>query len=166
MLLRLATTCVVAAVAWSVPASAAADRSDLLWATVNICDTRDHPDEIGIRASMPGLERRAATLLMRFRIQYYATVDSKWHNFAANPRTDSGWMRLGRQRGGAVESGFNVRFRPPVDGGAHHLRGAVAFRWRRDGRVVRRKREITEAGHRSTAGADPRNYSAATCLLS
>ena len=27
------------------------------WATVNLCDTADHPNEIGIRGAMPGLAR-------------------------------------------------------------------------------------------------------------
>ena len=29
------------------------------WATVNVCDTTDHPNQIGIRGSMPGLKRTA-----------------------------------------------------------------------------------------------------------
>lgn len=166
MLLRLATAGVAAAVAWTLATAgaAAAERPDRLWATVNVCDTRAHPDELGIRASMPGLRRRAV-MLMRFRVQYFATADSEWHDFAANPRTDSGWLRVGRQRRGTVESGFSVRFLPPADGGAHHLRGVVAFRWKRAGLVVRRERELTEAGHRSSTGADPPSYSAATCLI-
>jgi hypothetical protein len=167
MLLRLATAGAAVILSWTAPAaaSAAAEREDRLWATVNVCDTRDHPDEIGIRASMPGLERRA-TMHMRFRVQYYATVAGEWRDFTSGSRTDSGWLRVGRQRRGTVESGFSVRFKPPANGGAHRLRGKVSFRWRRGGRVVRRAREITEAGHRSTAGADPPNYSAAACLLS
>ena len=167
MLLRLATAGVAVALAATAPAaaSAAGERPDRLWATVNVCDTRDHPDEIGIRASMPGLERRAA-MFMRVRVQYFATADNRWHDFTSSSRTDSGRLRVGRQRGGTIESGFNVRFKPPSNGGAHRLRGKVDFRWKRGGRVVRRAREFTEAGHRSTAGADPRNYSAADCLLS
>jgi hypothetical protein len=31
---------------------------------------------------------------------------------------------------------------------------------------VRKLREITESGHRSTAGADPEGYSAAICQIS
>ena len=46
------------------------------------------------------------------------------------------------------------------------FRGVVRFRWRRDGRDGRAARlEITEPGHRSTAGADPTGYSAATCSI-
>ena len=40
-------------------APARADDADL-WATVNVCDTAAHPNEIGIRASMPGGKRAHA----------------------------------------------------------------------------------------------------------
>jgi len=41
----------------------------------------------------------------------------------------------------------------------------VRFRWVRNGRIVAAAREITATGHRSTAGADPAGYSAATCSI-
>jgi hypothetical protein len=41
----------------------------------------------------------------------------------------------------------------------------VRFRWSRAGRTVGRAVKITAAGHRSTAGADPKGYSAATCSI-
>jgi hypothetical protein len=46
------------------------------------------------------------------------------------------------------------------------MRGAVTFVWKRHGRTVLRLREITEAGHRSTKGADPPGFSAGTCQIS
>jgi len=139
--------------------------SPRLWATVNVCDTAGNPNEIGIRASMPGLKQKA-TLRMRIRVQYLASVDERWHNFDDDPRTDSGWITVGKQSRGAAETGLNVRFRPPANGGSHQLRGSVNFRWIRKGKVVARTRRITEPGHRSTVGADPPGYSAATCLIS
>ena len=165
MLRRTATAALLCALA---PASAAAQKphdSKRLWATVNICDTAAHPNEIGIRASMPGVEQRTK-LRMRFRVQYFAASDGTWHNFSSDPRTDSGWITVGRQRGGVVESGWNVTFKPPSSGGEHRLRGSVHFRWVRNGKALHASRRITEAGHRSTKGADPRGYSAATCSIS
>jgi hypothetical protein len=135
-------------------------RSPDLWATINVCDTLEHPDTIGIRGSMPGLGRRS-TLWIRFRVQYLASVDGRWHNIADD--ADSGWMRVGRTRGKVVESGQNFTFLPPSGGGAHRLRGSVRFKWVRHKRVLERERRVTEAGHRSTAGADPDGYSAAVC---
>jgi hypothetical protein len=48
-----------------------------LWATVNVCDTAGHPNQIGIRASMPGGKPRTR-LQMRFRVQYRDLSDGRW----------------------------------------------------------------------------------------
>ena len=111
---------------------------------------------------MPGL-RRTAFLQLRFQVHYLSAEDGKWHNIAEGG--DSGWVRLGRVRRRVVQAGQDFRF-PPPQGGKHTLRGAVTFRWRRHGQTIKRTRELTEAGHSSTRGADPPNYSAATCEIS
>jgi hypothetical protein len=139
------------------PASAAA-KDTSPWATVNVCDTTKQPDSIGIRASMPGTPR-GARLSMRFRVQYrdgrgeWADVDD----------ADSGWRRVGYGKGAAVESGWSFTFARPAK--TVLLRGVVKFRWRRGDSLPRNAEVATEAGHRSSAGADPANYSAATCAL-
>jgi hypothetical protein len=118
---------------------------------------------IGIRGSMPGLGRRSAEF-MRFQVQYLAKADGKWHNIQQN--ADSGWQKLGVATNRVVESGWSFKFLPPPGGGAHTLRGAVTFRWKRHGKTVRTLRRVTETGHRSTEGADPPGYTAETCLIS
>jgi hypothetical protein len=154
----LAAALVVAAA----PAGAASLRdSPKLWATVNVCDTVKHPDVLGIRASMPAANRREA-LQMRFQVEF-RTQDGSWEPVAED--ADSGWQQLGTTRNRVVESGWNFRFQPPASGASFVLRGVVIFRWLRAGRVVRRAQERTERGHRSTRGADPPNYSAATCRI-
>ena len=45
------------------------------------------------------------------------------------------------------------------------LRGRGALRWRSGDALPRQAELVTEAGHRSSAGADPAGYSAATCML-
>jgi hypothetical protein len=152
-MLRRALLVAVAALALA-PASAAA-RQDDLWATVNVCDTARHPDVIGIRASMPGTPR-GARLKMRFRAQYRAG-SGDWRDV---PGTDSGWRVV---RGNPAQSGWSFTFahpRKPVV-----LRGVVRYRWRKGDVLPRQAEEITESGHRSSAGADPSGYSAATCTL-
>jgi hypothetical protein len=160
-----ATLAAVALLLVPVSASAATpvERSPDLWATVNICDSTAFPNKMGIRGSMPGLGKRAA-LWMRFQVHYLAAADGKWHNLEANG--DSGYMKLGVARKRVLEGGFTFTIKPPADGGAHTLRGAVTFVWKRNGRTVERRREITEAGHRSTKGADPPGFSAAICRIS
>ena len=136
------------------PASAAdAD----LWATVNVCDTKAYPDEIGIRASMPG-GKRTARLLMRFRVQYRDLVDGRWKAVRA---ADSGWRRIGRGRK-PKESGWSFEI---AGAGQRIVRGVVFYRWVRRGHTTRRARRVTEGGHRSTVGADPAGFSAATCRI-
>jgi hypothetical protein len=136
------------------PAPAVA-RQDDLWATVNVCDTARHPDAIGIRASMPSTPR-CERLTMRFRVQY-RTGSGDWRDV---PGTDSGWRRV---RGHPAESGWSFTFAHPGDPVV--LRGVVRFRWRKGDVLPRQAEEFTEAGHRSSAGADPSGYSAATCTL-
>jgi len=152
-------TCLALAAALLVPAAAAARpaQGDRLWATVNVCDTSRHPNEVGIRASMPGVPRRAVRR-MRFRVQW--RDGSRWRFVTG---ADSGWRKLPRSRGRAIESGWSFEFEPPAK--AITFRGVVGYRWVRNGRIVASAREITESGHRSTAGADPADYSAATCSM-
>jgi hypothetical protein len=137
------------------PATASASGA---WATVNVCDTARHPDAIGIRASMPGSPRHAR-LAMRFRVQY-RTGSGGWADVAG---ADSGWRKVGVARGHAVESGWSFTFAHPADPVV--LRGMVRLRTRRHGAAPRVSELATTAGHRSSAGADPPGYSAATCTL-
>src|SRR3954454_15040335 len=144
-----------------VPSAASARKTTGLWATVNVCDTAAKPNTIGIRGSMPGLERRA-TLRMRFRVQYLAP-DGRW--LAVRRNADSRWRKVGLRSGGRVESGWSFEFAPPRSGDVV-LRGVVNFQWRRGGKVVRRARRITEGGHISTVVADPPGFSAGTSRIS
>jgi hypothetical protein len=162
LLLIIAAVLAVSAVPASARIADVRTSSDL-WATINVCDTPANPDTIGIRGSMPGLGRRAG-LWMRFQVQFLAKADGKWHNL--DESADSTWKKVGTARKRVIESGQNFTFLPPADGGAHTLRGAVWFKWVIRGRTVRKLREITESGHRSTAGADPEGYSAAICQIS
>jgi hypothetical protein len=128
------------------------------WATVNVCDTAKHPDAIGIRASMPGTPKHAR-LAMRFRVQY-RTDSGDWADVAG---ADSGWRGLGAAGGDPVESGWSFTFAHSAN--AVTLRGMVRFRTRRPGSAPKVSELATTAGHRSSAGADPPGYSAATCTL-
>jgi len=129
------------------------------WATVNRCDTTTYPDQIGIRAGMPGIAR-TASMFMRFRVQYQDGAE--WRTVAG---ADSGWSRIAKGRRREYNAGWTFGFDPPAAGGALVLRGMVSYQWRRAKRVVRRGRRFTETGHPGTAGADPAGFSAATCAI-
>jgi hypothetical protein len=143
------------------PASAARDAGP--WATVNVCDTVGHPDGIGIRGSMPGTGDRRDELFMRIQVQY-RRGDGRWARIGR--AADSGYLDLGDGDVRARQAGRTYTFMPPPAGQpAFVLRGLVTFVWRRDGAVVRRVRRLTGAGHPNTAGADPADFSEATCSI-
>ena len=156
----LPAVCLATVVALAAPALASArtaGSADNLWATVNVCDTAKHPNEVGVRASMPGTPRGTGRR-MRFRVQW--RDGGRWRYVEG---ADSGWRVLKRARGRAIQSGWSFEFEPPSK--PITFRGVVRFRWLRDGRVAARAMEITETGHLSTAGADPEGYSAASCSI-
>jgi hypothetical protein len=130
------------------------------WATVNVCDTTGHPNQIGIRGSMPGL-KRTARMTMRFRVQY--RDEGRWRYIRTG--ADSGHQLVGVAKGGTHDSGWTFEFKPPATGGAYLLRGVVVFTWKRDGVIVERVRRRTTKGHPGTVGADPVDYSAARCPI-
>jgi hypothetical protein len=162
--LPLALLAVVAAGA--APAGAAKPltpgESKLLWATVNVCDTPDHPDTVGIRGSMPGSGDPAEKMFMRFQLQYFNAQDKRWHNIGATG--DSGRISVGSSKYRARQTGRNFTVRPPGIGG-FQLRGAVTFEWVKGTKIVRRARSRTRSGHPATVGADPADFSAATCTV-
>jgi hypothetical protein len=131
------------------------------WATVNVCDTPAHPDAIGVRASMPPLGRKGERMSMRILVQWRSAVG--WRLIGEGG--DSGRIELGRARGQIHETGRLFRFEAPPEGQTQQLRGMVRFAWTARGRVVRTRTEVTEGGHRSSAGSDPKGFSAASCEL-
>jgi hypothetical protein len=103
-------------------------------------------------------------MYMRFRVQFQDS-EGIWRTLKPGPLTDSGWQRVATGRRAEHDFGWSFEFKPPASGGAHVLRGMVSFEWRRDKRVVQRTRAVTEAGHPDTAGAEPPDFSAATCEI-
>ncbi len=131
------------------------------WATVNVCDTETSPNQMGIRGGMSGLVR-TSRMFMRFRVQY-RNEKGRWRTVQSG--ADSRWRKVAWGRGGEHDAGWTFEFKPPASGGAHLLRGLVSFQWRRHGRVIQRDRRFTEVGHPGTAGAEPGDFSAATCAI-
>ena len=139
------------------------DKSPHLWATVNICDTTQSPDTIGVRASMPGTGRKNERMYMRFRVQYLSEQSGRWTEFSDDEGTVSRWVGVGRATYKARQSGWSFRFELEP-GQQYELRAVVSFQWRRGGKVVRRLTERTTKGHR-TSLAEPKDYSAASCVI-
>ena len=145
----------------AVPAMAAPRPRDL-WATVNVCDTEAHPNQLGVRARMPGNGTRQ-TMYMRFRVHYFSEEEGIWHNVGGTGI--SRWIRLGSARIRHREAGYTFGFDPPAAGSRFILRGLVEYQWRRGRKVVRRARANTKGGFESTRGADPPGYSSGVCEI-
>jgi hypothetical protein len=142
------------------PAPVPAAHSPLLWATIDICNTKAHPDTIGIRGSMPGTGDAGESMFMQFRVEYLRS--GVWTNIGA--RATSPFEPLGSAASGVRQAG--VDFTISVGTQPHYLlRGVVTFQWRRGGVVVATTLRSTSAGHSVGAGADPRGYSASVCSI-
>ncbi|HWT92794.1 MAG TPA: hypothetical protein VN238_07340 [Solirubrobacteraceae bacterium] len=157
--------------AFAAPAAAAQkerarsfEASPHLWATVNICDSDESPDTIGVRASMPGTGREKERMFMRFRVQYRSETDGAWRDFADDAGTVSEWVSVGRATFKARQSGWSFPFELEA-GQEYELRAVASFEWRRGEKVVRKLARRTTKGHK-TALAEPKGYSAATCVIS
>jgi hypothetical protein len=165
----------VAALALAVAAPALGARGKQrqrhLWATINICDTLRHPDELGVRASMPG-NGRDERMYMRFHAQYWDATKKLYLDVPGTGRTS--WIYAGSARYRFRQAGFNFGFDPPKPGQTYRLRGLVEFQWRAKRRtksgkrhwvVVRRAQRITRSGHEKVPGADPPEFSASFCVM-
>jgi len=152
---------VVLAAAFAPASMHALERSRSLWATVDVCSPKDQPNTIGVRGSMPGDGQAHDQMYMRFRVQYLDPTSRAWLFVARG--ADSGYLKVG-SASTARQAGRSFQF-ARSGGRAFTLRGYVTFQWRRAATVLGSANKATDAGHTSLAGADPKDYSAATCRL-
>jgi hypothetical protein len=132
-----------------------------LWATIDVCSPANQRNTVGVRGSMPGDGNAHDTMYMSFRLQYM-TASKQWMNLSSG--AGSGWEQVG---GGASprQGGSSFALKPAAGKPPVTLRGVVDFQWRRGGTVLLSTAVASSAGHKSLAGADPANYSAATCVI-
>jgi hypothetical protein len=137
-----------------------------LWATVNICDTLRHPDQMGVRASMPGNGTRER-MWMRFHAQFFDSTKNAWSDVKSGGV--SPWILGGSALFMTRQAGYTFVFKAPPAGSTFTLRGRVDFQWRakrhRRTVVVRRAHANTKGGIKSTDGADPPGYSSGLCTI-
>jgi hypothetical protein len=134
-----------------------------LWATVNVCDTEKSPNDMGVRARMPG-DGTHRHLYMRFTAQF-RVAKNKWKTVSGQGR--SKWIYAGSALFRNQELGYTFSFDAPKPGTSYVMRGLVQFEWRAkgSGKVVRRSHRFTAKGH-PTKPAEPKGFSAATCKIS
>jgi hypothetical protein len=132
------------------------ERSKDLWATINICNTRRHPNAVGIRAQMPGLGFRAK-LSMEFQIVYWSVAQKKFKPVQGAHKVIS----LGSERTGLHQDGVTFRFAPH----AGFLASNVSFVWTLGRRSIARLTRQTSSGHREADGGDPPHFTAGRCAI-
>ena len=91
------------------------ERSRNLWATVNICNTKNHPYVVGIRGQMPALGFNSL-LMMEIELRYWSDTEKRYKPLADSKETIS----LGTERSGVHQSGAVVPVRPPRRNARRH----------------------------------------------
>lgn len=138
-------------------AVARAKRSKSLWATVNICDTKRHPNEIGVRGQMPALGF-PATLSLIIKLDYYSLKTARFEPVPHVHVPDSlGTVSSGLHQGGAI-----FQFKPPVA----PLSGTITFKWKVGNRLIGQATRLTSHGDRGVDAGDPPGTSHAVCRIS
>jgi hypothetical protein len=137
-------------------AISSAKRSKALWATVNICNSPSHPNQLGIRGQMPALGF-PAWLSMRIQLNYYSDSQKK---FVVDPGSTK-MIRLGRSRSGLQQGGAVYAFNPH----AGLLNASVRFDWRRSGKLLGSTTQTTTGGHRGADFGSPPHFTAAQCRI-
>jgi hypothetical protein len=133
-----------------------------LWATIDVCNGPNQANTVGIRGSMPGDGQAHDKMYMSFRLQYLNTTTNIWINLVSG--TTPSFEAVGAA-GSARQDGASFQLVPVAGKPAATLRGVVDFQWRRGSKVLESATRATSAGHKSLAGAEPANYTAATCLI-
>ena len=159
---RSIITLACAAALLAVAAAPAGAAPKHLWATINVCDSPNHPDDVGIAARMPG-SAKGYRMYMRFYVQY---LDGDQWRFVKDGGK-SPWVLAGSDKFSWIERGWTFSFAPPPAGQSYTLRGFVRYEWRKGKtKVVKRTHRYTTAGHPGTRDADPEDYSARKCKMS
>jgi hypothetical protein len=132
----------------------AAERSQQLWATVNVCNTKRYPDTIGIRGQMPALGF-STQLRMRFGVEYWTgKAFAPLHGLEKS-------VELGSAGAGLHQSGVMFSFSPH----AGSLRGSVTFEWRYQRKLIGRTQRLTRLHHRNADFGDPKGFSSWECVI-
>ena len=145
-----------------------------LWATVNICDTEQSPNALGVRTSVPG-NGSGRLVYARYTAQWWSRAKQSWLTVNGAGKTD--WNYVGRQNRHPHQAGWTFRFSQPPEGSTYVIRGVVELSWRDQAEaskerrkrarrsVVKRQALLTETGKQGVGGGDPVGTSKAMCLI-
>jgi hypothetical protein len=138
-------------------AVARVERSRNLWATVNICNTKNHPNIVGIRGQMPALGFDSV-LSMQVELRYWSDSAKRYMTLPSTKQT----IALGTERTGLHQTGISFRFSPH----AGTLAGTIRFEWRLKRRSIGHATRHTSPDHPDADQGDPAHFSAGKCEIS
>jgi hypothetical protein len=150
-------------------ASARSNRSDAgddhpFWATVNVCDTKNSPNALGIRTSVPGNGTRQH-IFARYTAQWWSEADQQWLTVAGSGVTP--WVPIGSADMESRQAGWTFSFVQPPEGTTYVMRGVVELEWRdgaaaakrvhrnRGARKRQRARRSAHGRHRARRAQEP-----------
>jgi hypothetical protein len=134
---------------------ARAEHSSQLWATINICNTKAHPDTVGIRGQIPALGF-AAAMTMQVRLQYYTTATGTFKPLAHSETP----LSAGTAASGLRQEGVSFKVSPPAI-----LNATVMFSWKIGNRLLGSTTRTTRANIKRVQQGDPAGFSAASCRI-
>jgi hypothetical protein len=136
-------------------AVAKAERSNGLWATINVCSSPKHPNTIGVRGQMPALGF-PATLQMVVRLGYYS-LQTATFTPVPGPATT---LEVGTATVGFHQDGVTFTIKPPAT-----LDATVQFIWRSGRKVLGSTTRSTVNSRQGVQQSDPPGYSSAVCRI-
>jgi hypothetical protein len=132
-------------------ASAHSNRSDAggaspFWATVNVCDTKNSPNALGIRTSVPGNGTRQR-IFARYTAQWWSEADHQWLTVEGSGVTP--WVLIGDADMTSRQAGWTFVFVQPPEGTTYVMRGVVELEWRDTPAAAKRLRRNRIARQRA-----------------
>ena len=140
-------------------ASAHSKRSEAderpFWATVNICDTKNSPNALGIRTSVPG-NGTQQRIFARYTAQWWSEADQQWLTVEGSGVTP--WVLVGSADMSSRQAGWTFSFVQPPQGTTYVMRGVVELEWRDTAAAARRIRRMARKRARARSSAHPRRH--------
>jgi len=118
------------------------------WATVNVCDTKNSPNALGLRTSVPGNGTRQR-IFARYTAQWWSEVDQKWLTVEGSGVTP--WVLVGSADMASRQAGWTFTFVQPAEGTTYVMRGVVELEWRDTAAAAKRLRRSRTAKQRHRA---------------
>ena len=134
----------------------AAEHSKQLWATINICNSQHHKDQVGIRGEMPSLGFKTQ-MYMTFEVVFRVSATAAFQPLPATRAT----ALVGQASNRALQLGRTYPFVPsPAQFAAR-----ITFTWAQGKKVLGRTTRKTTGHHHHVDFSDPPGFSRATCRI-